>query len=152
MTWTGNWRSVIQSTASGGETDTGGLYTCSLISRPHPLPELSNANRQCSVTLFTVYHRANAAVPACALCLECRVSWVRVPPEVVHFFLGKVTALGVCYVALPCCLFDLACFFLPSFSSLIKTCIMIVIIVYDIIMYYNIHVIICVIYLWLKVG
>ena len=25
-------------------------------------------------------------------------------------------------VALPCCLFDLACFFLPSFSSLIKTC------------------------------
>ena len=29
----------------------------------------------------------------------------------------------VCCVALPCCLFDLACFFLPSFSSLIKTCI-----------------------------
>ena len=29
------------------------------------------------------------------------------------FFLGKVTALGVL-----CCLFDLACFFLPSFSSL----------------------------------
>ena len=28
----------------------------------------------------------------------------------------------VCCVALPCCLFDLACFFLPSFSSLIKTC------------------------------
>ena len=27
----------------------------------------------------------------------------------------------VCSVALPCCLFDLACFFLPSFSSLIKT-------------------------------
>ena len=26
----------------------------------------------------------------------------------------------MCYVALPCCLFDLACFFLPSFSSLIK--------------------------------
>ena len=26
----------------------------------------------------------------------------------------------VCCVALPCCLFDLACFFLPSFSSLIK--------------------------------
>ena len=33
------------------------------------------------------------------------------------FFLGKVTALGV--LCLPC-LFDLACFFLPSFSSLIK--------------------------------
>ena len=32
----------------------------------------------------------------------------------------EVTALGVlcCLV----CLFDLACFFLPSFSSLIKTC------------------------------
>ena len=29
----------------------------------------------------------------------------------------------MCCVALPCCLFDLACFFLPSFSSLIKTCI-----------------------------
>ena len=29
----------------------------------------------------------------------------------------------MCRVALPCCLFDLACFFLPSFSSLIKTCI-----------------------------
>ena len=33
-------------------------------------------------------------------------------------FLGKVTALVWC-VALPCCLFDLACFFL---SSIIKTC------------------------------
>ena len=30
------------------------------------------------------------------LCLECRVSWVRVPPEAASsFFLGKVTALGV---------------------------------------------------------
>ena len=38
------------------------------------------------------------------------------------FFFGKVTGLGVCCVALPCCLFDLAYFFLPSFSSLIKTC------------------------------
>ena len=28
----------------------------------------------------------------------------------------------VCCVALPCCLFDLACFLLSSFSSLIKTC------------------------------
>ena len=42
------------------------------------------------------------------------MSWVRVPPEAAHFFLGKVTALGVL-----CCfaLFDHACFFL---SSLIK--------------------------------
>ena len=29
----------------------------------------------------------------------------------------------VCCVALPCCVFDLACFFFSSFSSLIKTCI-----------------------------
>ena len=28
----------------------------------------------------------------------------------------------MCCVALPCCLFDLACFFLPSFSSLITLC------------------------------
>ena len=28
----------------------------------------------------------------------------------------------VCCVALPCFLFDLACLFLPSFSTLIKTC------------------------------
>ena len=28
----------------------------------------------------------------------------------------------MCCVALPCCLFDLACFFLSSFSSLIKIC------------------------------
>ena len=32
-----------------------------------------------------------------------------------------VRNVHVCCVALPCCLFDLACFFLPSFSSLIKT-------------------------------
>ena len=38
------------------------------------------------------------------------------------FFLGKVTALCVLLPCLNCCLFDLACFFLPSFSSLIKTC------------------------------
>ena len=33
-----------------------------------------------------------------------------------------VCTCGVCCVALPCCLFDLACFFLSSFSSLIETC------------------------------
>ena len=50
-----------------------------------------------------------------ALCLECRVSWVRVPPEAAHFFLGKVTALGVL-----CCFASLfvASFFLPSHLSL----------------------------------
>ena len=48
------------------------------------------------------------------------MSWVRVPPEAAHFFLGKVTALSVlCYFALFVCLTLLASFFL-SFSSLIK--------------------------------
>ena len=52
-----------------------------------------------------------------AFCLECRVSWVRVPPEAAHFF-GKVTALGVlrCF-ALFVCLTLLASFFLPSHLS-----------------------------------
>ena len=40
--------------------------------------------------------------------------------EAAHFFLGKVTALGVlCCFALFVCLTLLASFFLPSFSSLI---------------------------------
>ena len=52
------------------------------------------------------------------LCLEYRVSWVRVPPEAAHFFLGKVTALGVlCCFALFVCLTLLASFFLPSHLS-----------------------------------
>ena len=50
--------------------------------------------------------------------LEYRVSWVRVPPEADHFFLGKVTALGVlCCFALFVCLTVLATFFLPSHLS-----------------------------------
>ena len=43
------------------------------------------------------------------------------------FSLGKVTVCLGCVVLLclkNCCLFDLACFFLPSFSSSIKTCIL----------------------------
>ena len=53
-----------------------------------------------------------------ALCLEYIVSWVRVPPEAAHFFLGKVTALGVlCCFALFVCLTLLASFFLPSHLS-----------------------------------
>ena len=31
----------------------------------------------------------------CMLCLECRVSWIRVPPEAALFLKGKVTALDV---------------------------------------------------------
>ena len=46
------------------------------------------------------------------------MSWVRVPPEAAHFFLGKVTALGVlCCFALFVCLTLLASFFLPSHLS-----------------------------------
>ena len=45
----------------------------------------------------------------------CRV---QVPPEAAHFFLGKVTALGVlCCFALFVCLTLLASFFLPSHLS-----------------------------------
>ena len=41
------------------------------------------------------------------------VSWVRAPPEAAHFFLGKVTALGVlCCFVLFVCLTLLASFFL----------------------------------------
>ena len=47
-----------------------------------------------------------------ALCLQYRVSWVRVPPEAAHFFLGKVTALGVL-----CCFALFVSFFLPSHLS-----------------------------------
>ena len=40
-----------------------------------------------------------------------------------HNIMYRVYVQRACKcVALPCCLFDLACFFLPSFSSLIKTC------------------------------
>ena len=35
---------------------------------------------------------------------------------------SKAPPVRLTCVALPCCLFDLACYFLPSFSSLIKTC------------------------------
>ena len=43
---------------------------------------------------------------------------VHVPPEAAHFFLGKVTALGVlCFFALFVCLTLLASFFLPSHLS-----------------------------------
>ena len=42
---------------------------------------------------------------------------------IVHVHVHESECLGCAvYVAFPCCLFDLACFFLPFFSSLIKTC------------------------------
>ena len=60
----------------------------------------------------------------CAVCVHVHVqymwvSWVRVPPEAARFS-PENWLPWVCCVALPCCLFDLACFFLPFFSSLIK--------------------------------
>ena len=57
-----------------------------------------------------------------ALCLECRVSWVRVPPEAAHW---KSDCLGcavlLCFVA---CLTLLASSFLPSASliNMYSTC------------------------------
>ena len=55
--------------------------------------------------------------------LEYRVSWVRVPPKADHFFLGKVTALGVlCCFALFVCLTCLLLSFFLLISHL-KTCI-----------------------------
>ena len=42
-------------------------------------------------------------------------------PSVCIYIMYLHVCVHAC-VALPCCLFDLACFFLPSFSSLIKTC------------------------------
>ena len=48
-----------------------------------------------------------------ALCLEYRVSWVRVPPEAAHFS-RKSDCLGCAVLLCLVCLFDLACFFLSS--------------------------------------
>ena len=47
------------------------------------------------------------------------VSWVRVPPEAAHFS-RKSDFLGCAVLLCLVCLFDLACFFLSSFSSLIQ--------------------------------
>ena len=43
-----------------------------------------------------------------ALCLECGMVWVRIPPKAAHFSLAVLYWFAFC-------LFDLACFFLPSF-------------------------------------
>ena len=61
--------------------------------------------------MYTVHGRA--------LCLEYRVSWVRVPPEAAHFFSRKSDCLGYAVLLCLVCLFALACFFLSSFTSLI---------------------------------
>ena len=51
-----------------------------------------------------------------ALCLEYRVSWVRVPPEVAHFS-RKSDYLGCAVLLCLVCLTLLASFFLPSHLS-----------------------------------
>ena len=48
------------------------------------------------------------------LCLQCGVSWVRVPPMAAHFSLKNCLPWVWC-VTLPCCVFDLACLLLLSF-------------------------------------
>ena len=47
------------------------------------------------------------------LCLEGRVSWVRVPPEAAHFSHRKSYCFG-CALLLCLGFFDITCFFLPS--------------------------------------
>ena len=53
-----------------------------------------------------------------ALCLDSVMG--SSPTRGSSFFLGKLTALGCAVLLCLVCLFDLACFFLSSFSSLIK--------------------------------
>ena len=57
----------------------------------------------------------------CCLRLVCILyegqSTLQIPTEAAHFSFGRVTVLGG-FVALPCSLFDLACFFLPSASPI----------------------------------
>ena len=72
------------------------------------------------------YHTMTSHVFTCVrvLCLECRVSWVRVPPEAAHFSFDCLgCAVLLCLVV---CLILLASFF----SSLIKTCTCIYIVPY----------------------
>ena len=67
-----------------------------------------------SVTNIKNVHARYSSVGR-ALCLEYRVSWVRVPPQAAR----KSDCLGCAVLLCLVCLFDLACFFLFSFSSLI---------------------------------
>ena len=66
----------------------------------------------------------NVSLAGRPFCLECRVSWVQVPPEAAHFF-GKNDCLGcavlLCFVV---CLTLLASFFLLHLSvNMYYTCI-----------------------------
>ena len=68
--------------------------------------------------MYTVYKK-------CMMYMYIRVHVREIHVQGSSFFLGKVTALGVRAVLLCLvCLFDLACFFLSSFSiiSHLKTC------------------------------
>ena len=77
------------------------------------------------VCVCTILRYSPSSSPAHLVLPRCSTTQQAEAPGDVHD-VSLTTALKtiwVCCVALPCCLFDLACFFLPSFSSLIKTCI-----------------------------
>ena len=89
------------------------VYSVSIqISSP---ANVNNSRKRGGVRIVYVYVYMLAGR---ALCLECKVPWVRVPPEAAHFFLWKSDCLGcavlLCFVS---CL-TFACFFLPPPSSL----------------------------------
>ena len=67
-----------------------------------------DSNEKCDKIVKMAFVSMPACVHGRALCLECGVSWVRVPPETAHFSFKK---------CLPwVCLCYFACFFLlPSF-------------------------------------
>ena len=94
------------------------VYNCRRLGPPHTLVTCF----QC-LQIWQSYHK-EVCKTTCkctcgrALCLEYRVSCVRVPPEAAHLSDCLGCAVLLCLV----CLFDLSCFFLSSFSSL-NTCI-----------------------------
>ena len=77
--------------------------------------------RVCACVCVCVRARACMRVCVC-VCIGSLGKGVHAPQEAAHFFLGKVTALGVlCCFALFVCMTLLASFFLPSYLSF-KTC------------------------------
>ena len=86
-------------------------------------PRLLMVSDTCSLKTAMWYIRA--CVQRMTSLIDTRdtyMSWVRVPPEAVHFFLGKLTTFGVlCCFALFVCLTLLA-FLLISHSKYVYTC------------------------------
>ena len=73
---------------------------------------------------------------------ECKKHVTAVSSTGIRYVNMYIHVYTICYVALPCCLFDLACFFLPSFSHLIETSIYITIV-------YNLN--ICTTYMYMYI-